>query len=189
MAYRTSTLSFFVVLLLIVAGCSGSQEATSSGPTEEHVGEPLTIEAPPSGSLSDAQLNTIANDVRALEERPLADGAVEARASLFEWIQSSPDVSVTLCGGVVRPLMESESTYQAELLLQFILSSAAHIIEHPDDGQVSVNVGGLEGALTMYRVLKEQRGSDAADSYMEAVAGQSEDGTLDLFVESRIDNC
>lgn len=156
MAYRTRTLSFFAVLLLIVAGCSGSQEATSSAPTEEHVGEPLTIEAPPSGSLSDAQLNGIANDIRALEE---------------------------------RPLMESESTYQAEMLLQFILSSAAHMIEHPDDDQVSVNVGGLEGALTTYRMLKEQRGSDAADSYMEAVAGQSEDGTLDFFVQSRIDNC
>ncbi|MEM9998326.1 MAG: hypothetical protein AAF809_11545 [Bacteroidota bacterium] len=76
---RTFTL---VVLAFALVACSGSEEALAppdSGPA-------FTIQQPPRGSLSQAQLDEIAADIRRLEARPLAAGASEGRTALFQWI-------------------------------------------------------------------------------------------------------
>lgn len=169
-----------VVLAFALAACSGSEETLAppdSGPA-------FTIQQPPSGSLSQAQLDGIAADIRRLEARPLAAGAAEGRAAFFQWISGSPDVSVSLNGGVIGPLLDSNSRYKADLLNQFILSSAAYKIENPEADEVAVNVAGLEGALAAYTVIVSQQGRRARDSFMESVQERSENGTLRGYVQS-----
>ncbi|HIL57367.1 MAG TPA: hypothetical protein EYG39_05610, partial [Rhodothermales bacterium] len=154
---------FLVVLLALVlslAACSGTEETLAP----PDAGPAFSIQQPPSGSLSDAQLDAIAADIRRLEARPLAAGAAEGRASLFQWISGSPDVSVSLNGDIIGPLLRSNSRFQADLLNQFILSSAAHVIENPGADAVETNVAGLKGALTAYTVILSQQGRRARDS-------------------------
>lgn len=177
--------STLFLLPFFLAACSSSQESTT--PTD--AGPALNIQQPPSGSLSEEQLNSIGADIRQLETHPLAAGAKEGGRNLFMWIQGSPDVSVSLCGGVIGPLLDSDSRYQSELLTQFILSSAAYKIENPDAGDVAVNVGGLKGTIATYRVLMGQMGSRARDAFMESIADRSEADSLEDYVRSGLAEC
>ncbi|CAN5533122.1 hypothetical protein BH23BAC4_BH23BAC4_03430 [soil metagenome] len=180
---RLSPLLFLVAFSF--AACSSTQEVTAPADT----GASLDVRQPPSGSLSSAQLDAVAIDIRRLEARPLAAGSDQARRHLMTWIMGSPDVSVTLCQGVNGPLLESESHYRRELFAQFILSSAAHKIENPDADELAVNAGGLEGALAAYRAIMGQQGSRVRDSFMESVAERSESGSLAEFVRSGLSEC
>lgn len=171
-----------LALVLSFAACSGAEETLAP----PDAGPALSIQQPPSGSLSDAQLAGIAADIRRLEARPLAAGAAEGRAALFQWISGSPDVSVALNGDIVGPLLRSNSRFQADLLNQFVLSSAAHRIETPGADAVGTNVAGLEGALAAYTVILSQQGRRARDAFMESVRERSEAGTLRAYVEAQL---
>jgi hypothetical protein len=151
----------------------------------------LEIENPPSGALSREQLTTIARDIRRLEQHPLAPDARRAHRLLFTWVQGSPDVHISLCNGVIGPLLESDSPYHAELLGQFILSSAAYAIENPAQASdpVRVNLGGVEGALRSYEALKEHAGDAVRDNYMEKLLKLEEKGKLEAFLSKRQKTC
>lgn len=178
-------LTVLALLSLVPLGCSGSQQAKTPPPSAPV----LDIDQPASGSLSDSQLATIAADIQRLEKHPLADGAQKGRSNLFKWIQGSPDVSVTLCKGIIGPLVESDSRHQSKLLNQFILSSAAYKIENPNADPVAVNVGGLQGALQAYQSIAKYQGDDAEDEFMESIAKRSEDGQLKRYVRSGLQEC
>ncbi len=91
---------------------------------------------------------------------------------------------MSLNGGVVGPLVNSNSQYKGDLLNQFILSSAAYQIENPGADPLATNVAGLEGALAAYTVIVSQQGRRARDSFMESVRERSEGGTLRSYVQS-----
>lgn len=95
-------------------------------------------------------------------------------------------MSVSLNGDIIGPLLRSNSRFQADLLNQFILSSAAHVIENPGADAVETNVAGLEGALTAYTVILSQQGRRARDSFMESVRERSEAETLRAYVETQL---
>ena len=154
---RTAVLVSFG--LLLTAGCSGSQEPTSSAPpssssatsrsaasseaasdvatdissplreapgsASEHPSE-LTIEKPPSGSLSEEELAAIAEDIRMVQAYPDVKGAA-----------------------------------------QYMLSFAAGRIENPDADFMTATVSGYRGALSMYRALKRRAGERVKSDIME----------------------
>lgn len=177
------TVSFLVLLALSLAACSGPKDAAPRAD-----GAALAIDRPPSGPLSGDQLRAIATDIRQLEARPLAPGAREGRRNLLVWITESPDVSVSICQEVAG-FTGPQSPYRAELLGQFIYSSAAYAIENEGADAVAVNVGGLQGTLVTYRALLEREGRRARDSFMESVAELSEAGQLESYVRSGLADC
>lgn len=90
---------------------------------------------PPSGSLSAAELDTIAADIREVIRDPLAPGADEKREALFQWIQASLDVDVIVCPNILGPVAQlKDHPYRAELVSLAVLAGAAHNIESPDQG-------------------------------------------------------
>ncbi|MFL5385650.1 MAG: hypothetical protein ACJ8GN_24295 [Longimicrobiaceae bacterium] len=174
--------------LAALFACAESAYAQHSAPAPT---APLGIEAPPRGTLSRVQLEAVAKNIRALEANPLASDAAEARRVLLMWITDSPDVTITMCGGALKSLSESTSRYHGELLLQFVLSSGAYVIEHPDRaGDVArVTAGGLEGALAAYTALKARQGEQAADPFMEQLSGIRERGGLEEHARTATRDC
>ena len=174
------------ICLVLAALFACAESAHAQQPTTS-----LGIEAPPRGALSRVQLEAVAKNIRALEANPLASDAAEARRLLLMWITDSPDVTVEMCGGALEPLSESTSRYHQELLLQFVLSSSAYAIEHPDRaGDVArVTAGGLEGALATYTALKAQQGEQATDAFMEQLSRIRERGGLEEHARGATREC
>jgi hypothetical protein len=176
------------LVLAALFACAGSAHAQQSTPAPTTT---LGIEAPPHGTLSRAQLEAVAKNIRALEANPLASDAADARRVLLTWITDSPDVTVSMCAGVLQPLSESNSRYHQELLLQFVLSSSAWVIEHPDQAgdMVRVTAGGLEGTLAAYAALKARQGDQATDAVMEQLASIRERGGLEEHARAATRGC
>jgi len=136
---------------LALAACSGSSRTAMPAP----VGPPLGIAQPPSGALSDAQLDRVAADIRRLEAAPLAPDADAARAALLRWLTGSPDVSVTVCSSSARYLGGGDGSLQSALGLQSLLSEAAFRIETEGDvGRDEGRVAGAEGMLRAYEAAR-----------------------------------
>ena len=151
----------------------------------------LNIEAPPAGSLSAEQLSAVATDIRRMEANPLASDAKEATQVIMKWIIDSPDISISLCADVLDGLIGSESTYHGTLLTQFMFSSAAYIIENPDQAEdkVKINLGGLEGVINTYNVLKAEEGDAANDEFGEMLLNLKEEGKLEEHVVKALEGC
>lgn len=171
---------FFLLLFgLLVTDRASAQETA------------LDVATPPKGTLTAEQLRVVAADIRRLEEHPLAPDAKEATSILMQWAIESPDVSLSICTGVTEGLVKSKSTYHAQLLVHFILASAAYVIENPDhpDDTVMVNVGGLEGAIRAYRAMKELEGDSAKDKFMEKMLKVADEGKLKEHVVKGLEEC
>lgn len=178
---RNCILAFSTLLLAVLLGASPAfaQETT------------LGIKAPPTGSLSAEQLAAVAADIRRLENDPLASDAKQASENLFKWAIESPDVSLSICTGVIGGLSKSESTHHATLLVYFILSSAAYVIENPDhaEDKTKVNIGGLEGVINAYNVIKAQEGDAANDSFIEKLINMKKEEKLEAYVVKGLEKC
>ena len=180
-------LAVFLLALSACAGSAASSEPEVLAPADS--GPAFSIPQPPSGALSRDQLTAIAADIRRIEARPLAAGAADGRRNLFRWVVDSPDVSVSLCQGVVGPLVDSNNPNTADLLNLFILSSAAHQIETSGADRVATNVAGLEGALAAYTVMLSQQGRRARNSFLEKTRERRDGGTLAAYVRSGVSGC
>ncbi len=71
------------------------------------------------------------------------------------WLIEVPDIRIELCGGYLGPVFGSKKNYDSEIFAQTMFSSAAFIIEHPEQAnhRVAVNLAGLEGALKAYGAI------------------------------------
>lgn len=121
--------------------------------------------------------------VRALESDPLGKEAKDARSSVLRWLIEVPDVSVTVCSDYLKPLMDKDKNYSSELFFQMTLSSAAFIIEHPDQAKddVAVNKAGVEGALRAYEAILKQK-PKAQWPFLDELIQRREKGTLEEYV-------
>jgi hypothetical protein len=162
------------------------------------------VSEPPSGALSQEELEGIAETIRRLEEHPLAEGADKARAILVQWLQASPDVEVSMCPGIAAPLVASESSALRRTMMQHLLSTAAYTIENPEADLAAAKLSGLKGALRVYEVSarqkmgprKEERAQTERQQDDTGGAGaiqqllqMREEGTLEKYVEQGVQSC
>ncbi|HEX6751291.1 MAG TPA: hypothetical protein VF092_28630 [Longimicrobium sp.] len=161
--------------------CAGSVSAQQNAP--------LNVASPPVGSMTREQLLAVARDIHRLEASPLAPDAAAARQELFAWLSESPDVTISVCHGVIGELPRSRSAYHDLLLLQFVLSSGAYAIEHPDADAGRVALGGLEGIMATYAALEAQQGARARDEVMERFAELRAGGRLEAFAREGALDC
>ncbi len=168
-----------LLAVLALAACSGSSRTAMPPP----IGSPLAIAAPPSGALTDAQLDRVAADIRRLEAAPLAPDADAARRVLLTWLIGSPDVSVTVCSSSARYLGGGDGSLQSALGLQSLLSEAAFRIEAEGDvGRDEGRVAGAEGMLHAYEAARAG-GADVVTSY-EGLLTARNAGRLDAALGS-----
>lgn len=142
------------------------------------------VSEPSSGPLGQAKLNEIAQTIRRLEQHPMAEGADDARATLVQWLQASPDVEVSMCPGIAAPLVENESATLRRVMMQHLLSTAAYTIENPETDLVAAKLSGLKGALRVYEAARE-KGAKGLDELLEL----REEGKLKKYVKQGVQSC
>src|ERR1019366_1053685 len=93
-------------------------------------------------------------DVRSLEENPLAKDGLEKRMWQTELVFEVPVVTVNACCKELRSLDKVNITYSNQLRMQVIYSQAAFLLQHPEvKNAAAIQAAGLAGTLRAYRAI------------------------------------
>jgi hypothetical protein len=125
-----------------------------------------------------------------LETDPLGSEAKEARHWLTIWLIEIPDISVSLCGTLLGPVLESKKNYSPELVTQMMYSSAAFLIEHPDlaSDHVATYAAGVEGSLRAYEAILKSK-PKAGWPFLDDLIQKREQGELTAYVVKAAKSC
>jgi hypothetical protein len=166
-------LSVLIASFLLTACAGGGQEGTGAAP------------APRSGAGT--QKARIVEQVRSLESNPLQDGAPQLRQRLLRYFVDAPDITITVCGGVLDPLARSRQNQGAEIFAQQLLSSGAFLIENPGMArdQAAVHAAGVAGALRAYESILRAH-PDARSPVLDELIQLRERGEMVAHVRSRM---
>ena len=121
---------------------------------------------------------------RLLESEPFHKDAKKIREWFTLWLIEVPDISIELCSAYLGPVFGSKKNYGSEIFGQTMFSSAAFIIEHPDQAndRVAVNLVGLEGALKVYESILKLK-PKARWEYLDQLIAKRENGELKAYVQ------
>jgi carboxypeptidase Q len=127
---------------------------------------------------------------RALEADPLNGKARDARAWLTVWIISVPDISVKLCGQFMSSVLGAKKNYSSEIIVQNMFSTAAFVIEHPDqkDNEEAKYLAGVEGALRAYESIRKTKPKVKWPILDELIA-KRDAGELAAYVREKMPAC
>lgn len=124
-----------------------------------------------------------------LEAAPLDPALVPERQWAVSRAVAAPDIHVRICPSLLSDLRRPRYKYKSEIGEQLLISSAAFLIEHPEQVENSraQSVGGMEGVLKAYTaiikaepqataksldaLLEKQREGKLADAVWEIVKG------------------
>lgn len=145
----------------------------------------LPVMAQKRGPSTPEERATAVKAARLLESDPFHKDAKKVREWFLTWLIQVPDISVEICTDYLSPLFGTkDKNHEAELALQMTLSSAAFIIEHPDQAKdkVAVNLAGLEGTLRMYESVVKNK-PKAKNDFLDQLIARREKGELKAYVE------
>jgi carboxypeptidase Q len=152
---------------------------------------PAPAPAQPAGKHSTAEdrarLVAVAHK---LEAAPLDPALGPDRAWAVQWVVAAPDVHARICSGLLADLRRPRYKYRTQLTDQLLISSAAFLIEHPEQGAslVNQNVAGMEGVLKAYSSILKTDPQATAKSLDDLLQKQKE-GKLAATVEEMVKGC
>ena len=126
-----------------------------------------------------------------LEAAPLDKSLTADREWALRWLIEVPDISVKLCAeSVGKDFLRTKYKYRPELTVQLTLSSAAFVIEHPDQAGDSgaVFIAGAEGMLKSYAAILRDE-PEAKWKALDEAIDQQQQGHLAEFVRANSQNC
>jgi hypothetical protein len=90
-----------------------------------------------------------------LEAAPLDPALGPERQWAVNWVVAAPDVHVRMCPILLADLRRPKYKYRSAIADQLLISSAAFLIEHPEqaEGMANQSVGGMEGVLKAYSAI------------------------------------
>jgi hypothetical protein len=144
----------------------------------------------PKGKLSPEQLAQVAAGIRRLEANPMAADLRDASRKLLVWLVDSPDITIHVCPHVMP--MPGENALSSPVTgMMFLFSSAAFMIENPDRAgdAAAVNLGGIQGVLHSYTILKARHGDQARAASLEALLQRQERGELERHIQEQTAKC
>lgn len=126
---------------------------------------------------------------RNLELKPLAFGAVQQRQWATEFMVKAADLHLELCAPVMHPLENGNENYNRQLSMQFAVSSAAFMIQHPKvKDPVKIQTAGVEGTLKAYHsILKVDK--NAHFDFLDGLVEKQKDGGLENYVAAVTNTC
>ncbi len=127
---------------------------------------------------------------RNLEEAPLNPNLTADRAWALSWLTDAPDVSVNVCLASLGDIDQSKYPYASQLVLQYMFSMAALVIEHPQtvNDPNAQQLAGAEGALNAYLAILRDK-PDAKSPALEALLETRTRGELPDFVRKAAIGC
>ena len=153
----------FLLSLLLACSCLAQEKRGPSTPEERE----LAVKA-----------------ARLLEADPFHKDAKKAREWFIIWLIQVPDISIELCSDYLGPVLGSKKNYSFEIFNQMMFSSAAFMIEHPDQAndRAAVNLAGTEGALRAYEAILKSK-PKARWEFLDGLIAKREKGELKAYVE------
>jgi len=136
------------------------------------------------GPSTPEERQTAVKAARLLESDPLNKDAKKIREWFTMWLIEVPDIHVELCGAYLGPVFGSKKNYDIEVFGQTMFSSAAFIIENPEQAndRVAVNLAGLEGALKAYEAILQAK-PKARWSFLDELIAKRDKGELKAYVQ------
>lgn len=121
---------------------------------------------------------------KSLERDPFQKDAKKLRQQFLDWLSEIPDITVDLCPGYLEPLYaKKKKNFASVITNQMLFSSAAYMIDHPDQAEdkVAVNLAGLEGALRTYEAILRKK-PKARWEYLDELIARRDKGELEAYV-------
>jgi hypothetical protein len=150
----------------------------------------LTPASAADASTSPEDRERFVSITRNMEKAPLKSNFEADREWALRWLTDAPDISVTVCSDPLGGLVQSDYSYEGEIVVQYIFSMAASVIEHPNttNDPYAQQLAGVEGALTAYQsILTEE--PEAKSTPLDKLLQAQTRGELPNFVRKALDSC
>jgi hypothetical protein len=136
------------------------------------------------GPSTPEERDTAVKGARLLEADPFHKESKKIREWFTLWLIEVPDISIELCTDYLGPVAGSKKDYASEIFTQTMFSSAAFIVEHPDQARdkVAVNLAGVEGALKVYEAVLKTK-PKARQEFLDGLVAKRERGELKAYVQ------
>jgi carboxypeptidase Q len=126
--------------------------------------------------------------VEKLQSNPIDPQLQSERQWALRWLIEVPDVSVTMCSDLLKPVLGSKYKYEPDLIAFHTLASAAFVIKNPGANLFTVNKAALESTLAAYQAILQAK-PKATLKGMDALVQMKINGELDKFVQRATDSC
>ena len=136
------------------------------------------------GPSTPQERETAVKVARVLETEPFHKDAKKMREWLLIFLIGVPDIHLELCTAYMPPEKSTDKNYGSEIFNQTMFSSAAFIIEHPDQAndRVAVHLAGVGGALKAYETVLATK-PKAKSAFYDGLLERRNKGELRAFVE------
>lgn len=185
-------LRFLMILGCMVFVCARTSAQQNSGSQQAQPREaaPQSPEKSAEKRSSPEDRQRLVAIAHKLEAAPLDRSLNPDRDWAIQWVVAAPDVHVRTCSSLLSDLRRPRYKYRSELSSQLLISSAAFLIEHPDQG-ASIPVqstGGMEGVLKAYSAILKTDPQATVKSLDDLLQKQKQ-GKLAETVQEKTKDC
>ena len=125
-----------------------------------------------------------------LENDPLNKNAKALTRELMIWLIEIPDITVTICTGMLGDYSKIKGDYAGTITTQLSFAETRFVIEHPEEAkdEYRVYLAGVESALKTYQNIKKAKPRVRLEPLEELLATQQA-GQLPEFVRNAMAGC
>jgi hypothetical protein len=125
-----------------------------------------------------------------LENDPLNKHAKDLSRELLIWLIEIPDISVTICTGMLGDYSKIKGDYAGTITTQVSFAETKFVIEHPEQAkdEYQVYLAGVESALKTYRNIKKAKPKVRMEPLEQLLLTQQA-GKLPEFIRNAMVGC
>lgn len=125
-----------------------------------------------------------------LENDPLNRNAKALSRELLIWIIEIPDITVTICTGMLGDYSKIKGEYAGSITTQLSFGETRFVIEHPEEAkdEYQVYLAGVESALKTYQNIKKAKPRVRLEPLEDLLLTQQA-GQLPEFIRNAMPGC
>jgi hypothetical protein len=142
------------------------------------------------GSTTAEERQRVVAIAHKLEASPLDQTLFPERDWAKQWVIENPDVRIRICTQLLAGLRRPRYQFRLELTDQMMLSSAAFLIEHPEQARdnLAEEVAGMQSVLKAYSAILKSN-PDAHSKSLDDLEQKRDQGKLTDSVREAIKDC
>jgi len=125
-----------------------------------------------------------------LENDPLNKNAKSLSRELLIWLIEIPDITVTICTGMLGDYSKIKGEYAGTITTQMSFGETRFVIEHPEEAkdEYQVYLAGVESALRTYQNIKKAKPRVRLEPLEDLLLTQQA-GQLPEFIRNSMPGC
>jgi len=125
-----------------------------------------------------------------LENDPLNKNAKSLSRELLIWLIEIPDITVTICTGMLGDYSKIKGEYAGTITTQMSFGETRFVIEHPEEAkdEYQVYLAGVESALRTYQNIKRAKPRVRLEPLEDLLLTQQA-GQLPEFIRNAMPGC